>query len=77
MAGSAPSRTLPLRWIAEARDAIAGVLNPAPCRWCDVLLTHSSRIPVCRSCLDGFSQVPNKNCAVCGLALPDMTAIRG
>jgi hypothetical protein len=52
MAVSTPSRFLLLRWLAEARDAFASVLIPAPCRLRGELLTDSSRIPVCEGCLD-------------------------
>jgi len=58
MAEPSPSRYLPLRWIAEARDALASALIPAPCRLCGAVLTHSSRIPVCQGCLNGFSLAP-------------------
>ncbi|HET9801821.1 MAG TPA: ComF family protein [Candidatus Acidoferrum sp.] len=67
-----PSRSLALRWIAEARDAVTGLFIPAPCRLCGALLGHSLRIPICHSCLDGFSRVPEKICDICGLPLPDM-----
>src|SRR5262252_3783371 len=76
MAESASFRSLPLRWFAEARDALASILIPAPCRLCGALLHHSSRVPICQSCLDGFSRIPEKICAVCGLPLPDITAAR-
>jgi hypothetical protein len=65
MAEPAPSRSLPLRWLAEARDALASVLIPAPCRLCGALPNHSSRIPICQSCLEGFSRVPLKD--LCGM----------
>jgi len=48
MAESAPSRSLALRWLAEARDALASILIPAPCRLCGAVLNHSSRIPFAR-----------------------------
>jgi competence protein ComFC len=77
MADTAPFRSLPGRWLAEARDALASILIPAPCRLCGALLNHSSRIPVCKGCLDGFSLVPQKICEVCGLPLPDMAEVPG
>lgn len=77
MAEPASTRSLPLRWLAGARDALASILIPAPCRLCGALLHHSSRIPICQNCLDGFSRMPEKICAVCGLPLPDMTAAPG
>ncbi len=77
MAESTPSRALPVRWIAEARDALASILIPAPCRICGDLLGHSLRIPICQTCLDGFSRVPEKICDVCGLPLPDFAAVPG
>src|SRR5579859_2006364 len=77
MAEPAPSRFLPRRWIAEARDALASILIPAPCRLCGELLNHSSRIPICNSCLDNFPRVPSKLCAVCGLPMPDIAEVPG
>lgn len=61
----------------EARDALASILIPAPCRLCGKLLTYSSRIPVCETCLDGFPRLPEKICASCGIPLPDMAAVPG
>jgi ComF family protein len=77
MAELAPSRFLPLRWMLEARDALASIVIPAPCRLCGALLTHSSRTPVCQNCLDGFSRVPEKICSICGLPLPDISQVPG
>jgi ComF family protein len=77
MAESGPSRSLPLGWLAEARDSLASILIPAPCRLCGALLNHSSRIPICQSCLDSFSRVPRKICGICGLPLPDIAEVPG
>jgi len=77
MAESAPSRSLALRWLAEARDALASILIPAPCRLCGAVLNHSSRIPVCQACLEGFSRIPKRICVVCGLPLPDVIEVPG
>jgi competence protein ComFC len=77
MAGPAPSRFLAVRWLADMRDALASILIPAPCRLCEALLTHSSRIPVCQSCLDGFPRLPEKICVGCGVPMPDVAAVPG
>src|SRR5215475_3948618 len=77
MAESAPFRSLPARWLAEARDALTSILIPAPCRLCGALLNHSSRIPVCEACLDAFSRVAEKICVTCGMPLPDAAEIAG
>jgi predicted amidophosphoribosyltransferase len=77
MAESAPSRSMALRWLAEARDALASILIPAPCRLCGALLNHSSRIPVCQACLEGFSRIPKRICVVCGLPLPGVIEVPG
>src|SRR5258708_33095560 len=75
MALSAPSLSLPRRWLAQARDALACIVIPAPCRLCGALLSHSSRIPICHMCLDGFARVPEKICNVCGLPMPDAAEV--
>lgn len=77
MAASAPSRFLAVRWLAEARDALASILIPGPCRLCGRLLSHSSRIPVCDACLDGFPRLPEKICVRCGIPMPDVTEVPG
>ncbi len=77
MAQPAPFRSLAMRLLSEACDALTSIAIPAPCRLCGTLLTHSLRIPICQNCLDGFSRMPEKVCAVCGLPLPDMTAVQG
>ena len=70
-------RFLLRRRFSQARDALASILIPAPCRLCGALLNHSLRIPICQDCLDEFSRMQEKICAVCGLPLPDMTAGTG
>jgi len=77
MAQATPSFSLPRRWLAQARDAVASIVIPARCRLCDALLNHSSRIPICEDCLGGFGLVPEKICAVCGLPMPDAAQIEG
>jgi ComF family protein len=77
MAEPAPSLSLPRRWLAQAREALASVVIPAPCRLCEALLTHSLRIPICHRCLDGFARVPEKICSVCGLPMADAAAVPG
>src|SRR2546429_4867409 len=77
MAQATSSFSLPRRWLAQARDAVASIVIPAPCRLCDALLNHSSRIPICPGCLDGFALVPEKICTVCGLPMPDAAEFAG
>ena len=45
MAVSAPCRFLPVRWLAEERDALAGILIPAP-------------LPAMREVADSFFENP-------------------
>jgi ComF family protein len=54
-------------WLGAARDALASVLLPGGCRICERLLIHSSRLPLCRECLESFVRVPEDVCEVCGL----------
>ena len=77
MALPAPSLSLPRRWLAQARDALASIAIPAACRLCSALLTHASRIPVCHECLDGLARIPEKICHVCGLPMPDAADVPG
>ncbi|HLZ10962.1 MAG TPA: ComF family protein [Candidatus Acidoferrum sp.] len=77
MAEPAPSLSLPRRWLAQARDALASIAIPAPCRLCGALLAHSLRIPICQACLDGFARVPEKICCVCGLPMADAAEMPG
>jgi competence protein ComFC len=58
------------RWLADACDSVTSVFFPAPCRLCDLLLTGSSRIPICGECLNSFARVPEPICEVCGVPLP-------
>lgn len=83
MAGAAPSRrqAQTLRagvrgwpqfargWLAEASNALIGVLFPAGCRVCDRLLTTASRVPICKDCLSSFIRVPAVACTTCGRPL--------
>jgi len=75
MAALAPSRFLPVRWLTEARDALASILIPA--RLMRRIVDPSSRIPICEACLDSFPQVPEKICVHCGIPLPDAVAVSG
>jgi len=77
MAESTPSLSLSRRWLAQALDALTSIFIPAPCRLCGALLDHSSRIPICHECLDGFARVPEKICSVCGLPMPDAAEVPG
>jgi predicted amidophosphoribosyltransferase len=77
MAESAPSLSLPRRWLAQARDVLASIVIPAPCLLCGALLTHSLRIPICYACLDRFARVPEKICSACGLPMADAAEVPG
>ena len=55
--------------LAQARDAVATIVFPAPCRICEHLLTRASRIPICDNCLASFTLLPEKICVTCGRPL--------
>jgi predicted amidophosphoribosyltransferase len=61
-------------WLAEAGDAVVSVFFVAGCRICDNLLVHSTRVPICRECLDSFAAIPDKLCEICGQALTALPA---
>ena len=77
MAQATPSFSFPRRWLAQARDAAASIVIPAPCRLCGELLNLSSRIAICEDCLGGFGPDPEKIFAVCGLPMPDAAQTEG
>lgn len=52
--------------MAGTSDALVSVLFPSGCRLCEMLLTRSSRVPICEECLDWFRHMPQKVCQVCG-----------
>jgi ComF family protein len=54
-------------WLTATRDALASVLLPGECRICERMLINSSRLPLCRECLESFVRVPRRVCEVCGL----------
>lgn len=49
-----------------ALGGLASVIFAAPCRICGQILTNSSRIPICKSCLAGFEQIVDPMCFCCG-----------
>lgn len=53
----------------QARDAIASILFPAPCRLCEGLLDTASRVPICAACLATLVPQRGPMCSVCGRAL--------
>ena len=53
----------------QARDAIASILFPAPCRLCESLLDTSSRVPICEACLAALAPQKGPMCSVCGRML--------
>ncbi|HKW57280.1 MAG TPA: ComF family protein [Candidatus Acidoferrum sp.] len=59
-------------WLAEASNAVASVWFPAGCRLCDVLLVHSSRVPICQECLASFAEGPAPICEICGRPQPSL-----
>src|SRR5271168_537608 len=73
---STTSHHWPVRWLAEAGDALASVFFAAGCRICDSLLVRASRVPICEECLAAFSPVPEKQCEVCGQALEGLVELQ-
>lgn len=73
MASLSNSRTGLPEFLRQARDAIASMLFPAPCRLCEALLDSARRVPICEACLaslttqKGSQQGPM--CSVCGRVL--------
>ncbi len=50
----------------KARDALASLVFPAPCRVCDATLLTGSYIPICRACLDSLRPIHEPLCLCCG-----------
>jgi predicted amidophosphoribosyltransferase len=67
----------PIRWLAEAADALTSIFFAAGCRICDSLLVRASRVPICDECLASFLRLPEKQCEVCGQPLAGLTALEG
>ncbi len=53
-------------FITRFADGIFSVLFPSDCRICGVPLLNTSRLPVCRACLNGIGPVRGKVCSTCG-----------
>jgi len=68
---------LALRWLAEARDALASILIPAPCRLCVERLNHSSRIPVCPRLASKALRAYPKGFAWYVASFPDVLEVPG
>lgn len=49
-----------------ARDSLASVIFPAPCRICGQVLDTASRVPVCTDCLGSFTRISPPGCNCCG-----------
>jgi competence protein ComFC len=52
--------------LRTARDALASVVFPAPCRICASTLDTASRVPVCEQCLSSFDLIHAPVCVCCG-----------
>jgi competence protein ComFC len=66
---SLPLRGLASFFLREAEDALVSIFFPAPCRICEKLLVHASRVPICEDCLASFTPVPERACEICGQPL--------
>jgi competence protein ComFC len=55
------------RWLQTLSGAMSSVVFPAGCRLCETLLTETTRIPICCTCLQSFSKISGDSCEVCGL----------
>jgi ComF family protein len=64
--------------VRGAREALASVLFPAPCRICAEDLDTGSRVPFCRSCLAALSKpLPEPLCARCGRPIVSLAVAGG
>jgi ComF family protein len=52
--------------LRTARDALASVVFPAPCRICASTLDTASRVPICEKCLASFDRIHGPLCVCCG-----------
>lgn len=55
-------------------DSLASLVFPAPCRICEAVLTHASRIPVCPDCLGALQPLSGPACEKCGRPFPSVFA---
>jgi ComF family protein len=53
-------------FVFTVADGLLSVLFPSHCRLCQTPLTHMSRLPVCRACLESIRPVEGPRCAACG-----------
>lgn len=56
-------------WMGAARDALASLFFPAPCRLCESLLDTASGLPLCAKCLASLRPAIGTHCQVCGRPL--------
>jgi ComF family protein len=61
--------------LGEICDALVSLIFPAPCRICGATLDTSSRIPICRDCLDSLRPFSGPMCEGCGR--PFLSAVAG
>ncbi len=61
--------------VRQARDALASILFPAPCRLCEGLLDTASRVPICTACLDSLTPQEGPICSVCGRTLVSLQVV--
>ena len=52
-----------------ARDSLASVIFPAPCRICERILDTASPVPLCSECLRSFLRIAAPVCSCCGRPL--------
>lgn len=52
--------------VNQARDALASIIVPAPCRLCEGLLDTTSYVPICAPCLNSMGPLPGPRCSGCG-----------
>lgn len=52
--------------LRNARDSLASIVFPAPCRICEQVLDTASRVPVCARCLQSFTRIGRPLCSCCG-----------
>lgn len=64
-----PAATKLVSAFRVARDSLASVIFPAPCRICERVLDTARRVPVCAECLGSFNPIVAALCTCCGRPL--------
>jgi ComF family protein len=61
-----------------AREALASIVFPAPCRICGQILDTGSAVPLCRACVTSVLQpLPEPVCARCGRPIVSAVVTQG